>query len=176
VNIRRARPSESTALSELAIAAKSIWGYCADQLAEWADDLRISAESIVDEPTFVAEEGGRILGVVQLCTKKSPWAIEHLWVHPTATRRGAGSRLVRYVLSHAHHRGQRELNIDSDPQAEQFYLRLGARRLGEIAAPINGQPSRVRPQLVVSTENVADPSIDEGLSGPRSSNTPQVKR
>jgi GNAT superfamily N-acetyltransferase len=155
MNVRRAVPSESQALSELAVAAKGFWGYPAAQLAAWASDLRISPESIISEPTFVAEVERRIAGVVQLSTKRVPWSIEHLWVLPSAARRGIGGQLVRHVIQYVHERGQRELLIDSDPEAEGFYIRLGARKVGEVAAPIEGQPGRVRPQFVVSTENAA---------------------
>lgn len=155
MNVRRALPSESKALSELALAAKGLWGYSAEQLAVWANDLRISPASIIFEPTFVIEEDDHIAGVVQLNTKDAPWSIEHLWVHPAAGRRGIGSELVRHVLRYARERGQRELHVDSDPQAEEFYLRLGGCKVGEVAAPIEGQPYRVRPQLLVSTENAA---------------------
>jgi GNAT superfamily N-acetyltransferase len=153
VNVRRALPTESQALTELAFAAKALWGHSEAQLSTWANDLRISPKSILSEPTFVIEEEHGPVGVVQLGTKIRPWSIEHLWVHPSAVRRGLGSQLVRHVLRYARERGQSELQVDSDPQAEQFYLRLGARRVGEVAAPIEGQPSRERPQLVFSTEN-----------------------
>jgi hypothetical protein len=43
----------------------------------------------------------------------------------------------------------RPATIDSDPNAEPFYLACGAERTGAIPAPIAGQPARVRPQLVV---------------------------
>jgi GNAT superfamily N-acetyltransferase len=155
VNVRRALPGESQALTELAFAAKALWGHLEAQLRAWANDLRISPESILSEPTFVIEEERGLVGVVQLGTKNRPWSIEHLWVHPAEVRRGLGSQLVRHVLRYARERGEPELQVDSDPQAEQFYLRLGARRVGEVAAPIEGHPSRVRPQLVLSTENAA---------------------
>jgi predicted N-acetyltransferase YhbS len=153
VKVRRAHPSESRALSELALQAKSLWGYSAAQLASWASDLRISPESITSEPTFVVEEEGGLVGVVQLSTIEFPWSIEHLWVHPSAGRRGVGCQLVRHALRYAREQGQAELRVDSDPQAERFYVRLGARKVGEVPAPVEGQPGRVRPQLLVSTEN-----------------------
>lgn len=147
MNIRRAHPTESEELSRLAIASKASWGYSAEQLAIWSPELRISPESIANEPTFVAEEQGRLLGVAQLDTKVMPWALECLWVHPSATGRGVGGQLVRHTLDYARTRGSSELRVDADPHAEGFYLRLGARRVGAVAAPIAGEPSRVRPQL-----------------------------
>lgn len=158
VRVRRAHPSESQALSDLALRAKALGGYSQAQLASWASELFISPESIAAEPTFVAEADRGLVGVVQLATHASPWEIEHLWVHPSAMRQGVGSRLVQQALRYAHRQGQRELRVDADPLAEQFYVRLGARRIGEVAAPIEGEPSRVRPQLVVSTAHAAPPS------------------
>jgi GNAT superfamily N-acetyltransferase len=155
VKIRPALPSEARALSDLAVASKALWGYSGAQLSAWRNELRISPESIASEPTFVAETESGIAGVVQLHTGTIPWAIEHLWVHPSAGRRGIGSQLVRHAIRHAREHGRAELTIDSDPQAEPFYLRLGARKVGEKAAPIEGQPGRVRPQLVITTENPA---------------------
>ena len=155
MNLRLARPSESEELSALAITAKALWGYSPQQLAGWANQLRISQESIATVPTFVVEEHGRLVGVAQLSQESTRWAIECLWVHPSSIRRGVGKRLLQHVLAYARSHGQTELRVDADPNAEAFYLRLGARRVGEVAAPVLGQPRRIRPQLVVSTENAA---------------------
>ena len=155
MNIRRALSSESEELTALAVRAKGVWGYSPRQLSAWATDLRISSESIAGQPTFVAVDHGRILGVVQLDSQVLPWQVEHLWVEPSASRRGIGSALIRHVVAHAASHGQKELHVDSDPNAEQFYLRLGARKVGAIPAPIEGQPSRQRPQLILSTEHAA---------------------
>jgi ribosomal protein S18 acetylase RimI-like enzyme len=155
LNVRPALPGESQELCELALASKGSWGYSEAQLAAWADDLHISPESIVAEPTFVLQDESRIAGVVQINTKVVPWSIEHLWVHPSSGRRGIGRQLVEQALRYSRERGQGELQVDSDPHAEQFYLKQGARKVGEVAAPIEGQPNRVRPRLLLSTRNVA---------------------
>jgi hypothetical protein len=39
------------------------------------------------------------------------------------------------------------LRVDADPHAERFYLACGAVSIGTVAAPIAGQPDRVRPQF-----------------------------
>lgn len=155
MNVRGARPAESEELSALAASAKALWGYSPQQIALWSSELRISRESIVSALTFVAEEHAHPVGVAQLDTKTVPWAVECLWVHPSAVRRGVGTLLVRHLLAHARASGQSALHVDSDPNAEAFYLHLGARRVGEVAAPIEGQPNRKRPQLMLSVENAA---------------------
>ncbi len=148
--IRPAHPSESDALTSLAFASKAFWDYPPEQLDAWSSELRVSPESILSEPTYVAEDQSCILGVVQLKTSSTPWQVECLWVHPDGTRQGIGTRLIREAVAYALAHGQRELHIDADPNAEGFYLGIGARRVGVLSAPIAGNPQRVRPQLMLA--------------------------
>lgn len=150
MNIRRAFPSESDQLSAIALASKGHWGYSPQQLGAWQRDLQITSESIAAQPTFVAvSDDNELLGVVQIGCDALPWRIEHLWVRPASAGSGVGSRLVHHALAHARAHGQHELHVDADPHAEAFYLHLGARRIGTVAAPVEGEPARVRPQLVI---------------------------
>ena len=43
--------------------------------------------------------------------------------------------------------GRTSLAIDSDPNAEPFYLACGALRFGSVPASLRDQPDRFRPQL-----------------------------
>ena len=63
-----------------------------------------------------------------------PWGermdLLHLWVLPEAMGRGVGRSLFRHALERARILGFRELEIESDPNAEGFYRRIGAHRVG----------------------------------------------
>ena len=150
MTIRPADPGESDALGRLAREAKAFWGYSAAQLDLWRDDLAVSPASIRRFPTFVAEVDGAVGGFLQVSTDASPWELEHLWVGPRHMRRGVGRALLARAVEAAARAGQTMLAIDADPHAEAFYLAVGARRIGEIAAPIAGQGDRVRPQLLLA--------------------------
>lgn len=147
MTIRAARCDEADVLSRLARVAKAVWGYSAAQLERWRDDLTASPESIRRWPTFVAERDGAVAGFIQLNSDGAPWQIEHLWVAPRHLRRGVGRALLSRAAEAAAAKGQTLLAIDADPNAEPFYLAAGATRVGEVAAPIDGQPDRVRPLL-----------------------------
>ncbi len=136
--------------------AKAMWGYAPKLLSAWAADLRIAADSIASQPSFVAADHNGIVGVVQLDAQVCPWQVKHLWVEPSAARRGIGRALVQHAAGHAASHGQKELCIDADPNAEQFYLRIGARRVGVVPAPIEGEPDRQRPQLMLRTEHPSE--------------------
>ena len=59
-------------------------------------------------------------------------------------------RRARELFEHARavaaEAGASALEIDADPNAEAFYLKMGAVRVGEVRSEIDGQP-RVRPLL-----------------------------
>ena len=150
MNLRRGVREDVPVLDAIALAAKAHWGYTAKQLEAWSQDLRVDPDTLATAPVCVAEEYGQPLGFVQVGTDTQPWELEGMWVHPHHMGKGVGKALLRWARQYAAANGQRELAIDADPNAEQFYLSCGAQLVGSIAAPIPGHPQRVRPQLRLS--------------------------
>lgn len=147
MKIRPATVHETQVLSRLAVEAKAAWGYPRTQLRAWQNALTVTRNSIERLPTFVTEVGGENAGFYQLATSPSCWEFEHFWVRPRFMRQGIGRAMLFHAAALAKDAGLTELAIDSDPNAEGFYVACGARRVGVIPAPTEGDPSRVRPQL-----------------------------
>jgi len=147
MNIRPAQEHEAEALSALALQAKAHWGYSADTIESWREDLSISGDTIASRPTFVATVGDGIAGFYSLAPSTQSWKLDHLWVLPQLMDRGIGRALVAHALETAVRGGASCVTVDADPNAESFYLACGAERCGEVPAPISGRPKRVRPQL-----------------------------
>lgn len=151
MHIRRAKPEEAEALGAVAWAAKASWGYSAAQLESWREALAPSVESVRSPPTYLAELHNKLAGFYQLNVSSQPVELEHLWVHPKFMRQGVGRALLAHAVEYLAGSGAASLHIDSDPNAEPFYVACGAVRIRVLAAPIDGQPNRVRPQLRLST-------------------------
>lgn len=151
MHIRAAVPADVEVLSRIALAAKASWGYSPSELAAWHAQLVVTAESLERWFTFLLEVEGKAVAFAQVSPESNPWEFQALWVLPQYMHRGFGRALVRHAAAHAAARGQAVLAIDSDPNAESFYLRCGARVVGQVPAPIEGSPSRVRPQLILAT-------------------------
>jgi len=149
MQIRRAAAKDVDALSALAMRAKAHWGYAPAQLEGWSDSLRQSVDSVRTRPVFVAELEGKMAGFYALLARGDACALDDLWVAPDCMNRGVGRALVAHARETAAALGAASLHIDADPHAERFYVACGARRVGELTAPIEGQPDRVRPQLVL---------------------------
>jgi GNAT superfamily N-acetyltransferase len=69
--------------------------------------------------------------------------LEHVWVDPASHGRGVGRALVEHALAEAHG----VIAVVADPNAEEFYVKLGAHRVGEIFAPMPGAPARKLPLM-----------------------------
>jgi GNAT superfamily N-acetyltransferase len=143
IEIRRAVPEDSERATEVARAAKAHWGYPAEWLARWWDDLSISADTIVRHPTFVASVGGEVVGVYQVQEGEVGAVLDHVWVDPRHHGCGVGRALVEHALAQSHG----VVAVIADPNAERFYIKLGASRVGDVAAPMPGAPDRTLPLL-----------------------------
>jgi len=151
MNIRVATPDDAEALSRISMQAKANWGYSRKQLEIWRSDIAVDRDSVRKMPTYVVEINGRIAGFYQLQMNSSPPELDHLWVDPDHMKQGIGRALVKHALALLASRGVKEVAIDADPNAENFYASIGARRVGLLPAPIEGHESRVRPQLRLET-------------------------
>ena len=145
IAIRRATPTDSERATELARAAKAHWNYPAEWLEFWRADLAITAEMIDRHPTFVASLDDRVVGVCQLQAADERVMLEHVWVDPAVHGRGVGRALVE----HARNSAKGVMMVVADPNAEGFYIRLGARRVGDVAGPMPGAPDRTLPLLEI---------------------------
>ena len=144
-SIRRARPDEAAALSELAMRSKAHWGYDAEFLAACRDDLALSREDIASSPVYIVADGvDAPLGYYRLVIQGDGVAVlDALFVEPAAMGQGVGGRLWRHAVSTAARLGCSEMVWQSDPQAEGFYLAMGARRAGETESTVT--PGRILP-------------------------------
>jgi len=150
VHIRAADPGEHRLLSEIAYHSKAHWGYSSADLDAWHHDLTVTRESVLERTTLVAEVNGAVAGFCQQHLEASHAVLDHLWVLPAFMGRRVGAALLAHAAQHARAGGAREMRIDTDPHAEAFYASQGAVRVGQVSAPIEGQPHRVRPQLVLA--------------------------
>jgi GNAT superfamily N-acetyltransferase len=139
MRIRRGLPGEVAALTQIAHEAKRHWGYPENWIEHWHDDLTISAEFVATNQVFVAEEDDQILGFYALILRQEKAELDHLWVAPEHIGSGVGKQLFLHALQNASRRSVSEIEILSDPNAEGFYRKMGAHRIGETVSEIEGE-------------------------------------
>jgi N-acetylglutamate synthase-like GNAT family acetyltransferase len=148
VKIRRALTEDAPALTRIAHEAKQHWGYPEHWLKHWQDDLTISPDFIAGNNVYVAESETGVLGFYALIIKQEKAELDHLWVTPQHIGTGVGKELFLHAMQHAARERVAEVEISSDPNAEGFYRKMGAHRIGETVSELDGQP-RTLPLLSI---------------------------
>lgn len=145
--IRPARPGESEALSRLTLRSKAHWGYDDAFLDACRDELLVTEDAIASGSVAVLETDRRSAGIYALAFVGEIAELELFFVEPRDMGRGYGRRLWDHAVEAARDAGATRLLIQSDPNAEGFYLRMGAERTG--SSPSASIPGRSLPVLEV---------------------------
>ena len=163
LQIRRATPDEADALTTLAHAAKRHWDYPEDWINHWKTDLTITPDFLAKNEVFVATIAADIAGCCALVLSPSLTELEHMWIDPKHMRKGIGRALFEHTKRRAEELGSNTLELSADPNAESFYERMGAKRIGEVPADVLGQ-SRVLPRMRIefSDKRGTSPTVREG--------------
>jgi GNAT superfamily N-acetyltransferase len=149
-------------LTEIAHAAKRHWGYPEHWIVLWREALTITPGFVSANEVYVAKQGVETVGFYALLIGAGRAVLEHMWVDPGCIGSGVGRRLFDHAVRTASSFGVAEIEIESDPNAEGFYRRMGARRTGEALSVLEGQP-RALPLLVLELPTLED--RQPGLEG-----------
>jgi GNAT superfamily N-acetyltransferase len=137
--IRRAVANDAAALTAIAHAAKRHWKYPEAWIALWQRDLTVSPEFIERYPVHAAVEADVLVGFYALTFASADCELEHFWVVPARMGTGIGRMLFEHAVERCRAIGAGRLWISADPNAEAFYRRLGARRVGDVPSTPAGR-------------------------------------
>ncbi len=143
VSLRPARPDEADALSALAFRAKGHWGYGEAFMEAARPELTFTADLLAARRVTVAEWDGSLVGfsIVDIGAGE----LSDLWVEPDHIGMGIGRTLWEDAVAALRAAETRAVRVVADPNAESFYLAMGARRVGEV--PSDAFPGRTLPLL-----------------------------
>lgn len=139
IELRDTRPTDAAQLSSIAKAAKRYWNYPEELLALWDGELTITPEYLADALAACAVVEDQPVAFYALRQTAGAWEIDHLWVLPEYIGRGLGKRLYAHALERLKGMGIRVARVASDPNAEGFYLKMGARRIGSVPSSPAGR-------------------------------------
>ena len=132
VVIRQAQSNDSTVLSDIAIRSKASWGYPPQWIHIWKNELIVTAQMLTENITFVAESNNTILGfsyIEQLPVDEISPA--RLFIDPPHKDKGLGKILWQTLLDEIKILNAAPFIIDTDPNAETFYLKMGGVKIGD---------------------------------------------
>jgi N-acetylglutamate synthase-like GNAT family acetyltransferase len=129
--IRKARREDCFHLTRIAHDAKRSWGYPEKLIRLWSADLTVTPEFVARHPVYCAVRDSNVVGFYALSGDGATRELEQMWVVPQHMGSGVGRLLFRHLCRHLSAAGVKRLRIASDPNAEGFYRRMGATRIGE---------------------------------------------
>ena len=138
-HIRRARPEEGRFLTELTLRSKAFWGYGQWFMESARQELEFQAGKFLpDFHVYMLEEQGVPVGFCSLIPiDGSTVELHDLFIEPLHIGKGYGKELWDYAVNLARGLGFSKLVLTADPNAEAFYARQGAVRIGEKASPVH---------------------------------------
>ncbi|MGF9769763.1 GNAT family N-acetyltransferase [Bacillus albus] len=134
MKIRKALLSEADELSELALYSKATWNYSEEFILACKEDLTITVEYIKNNFVYVLENDNTKIGFFSFL--RNDKALDFLYIHPRYKGKGYGKIMWKFVIEQANELGIKSFTIDSDPNAKGFYLKMGAKLIGETPSTV----------------------------------------
>jgi GNAT superfamily N-acetyltransferase len=131
MHIRRARSDEAASLSNLALRSKAYWPYSRDFMEACRGALTLTADYIDSSEVWLAEDRGRLIGFYGFEDDPIGVGLAYFFVEPETIGSGTGRLLFDHAVDRARTLGCAAMAIEADPFAEGFYVRMGAKRIGE---------------------------------------------
>ena len=150
--IEKPKPEEAEDLTRAVIASKKHWGYPDEWVDLWKDDLSVTPEAIRSREFYVGRNGEEVVfvySVRHISDRKCE--LEDCWVSPQYIGKGYGRILFEHLKGTLESLDCCKLVIVSDPNAEGFYLKMGAIRVGE-------KPSKLKDRVLPVLEYEIEPN------------------
>ena len=137
ITLRKAKPGDTTRLTEIAFAAKQTWNYPDEYMKQWKDELTITEDYLKENEVVVAEYRKKVIGFYSIVTLQADkdfgnvpvergfW-MDHLFIDPHYQKKGIGSLMVKRALDYCNENWIDVLKIFVDPNATGFYEKMGA--------------------------------------------------
>lgn len=149
MKIERARTEHASELTTIAISAKRHWNYPERWFEIWLPLLTISPDYISRNETWVAVVDTTMAGFYSLHKDGESLWLDNLWVLPEFMGKGIGKQLFQHALDRSRVFGASSLGIESEPNAQSFYEKMGAQKVGEHHSQVDGQP-RILPLMEIN--------------------------
>lgn len=141
---RRANSSDIASINNILRASKGYWGYDEFFMNSFMERYALSDKYIKDNAVYVMFNNKNIIGFFSLVLHADhSLELDHFFIRPECVRKGYGKQLWTICSSVARDLGAEEFTLWSDPQAEDFYAKMGCEKIGVKKSPF--MPDRYPP-------------------------------
>ena len=140
MEIEKASVNDHEILTEITKKSKAYWGYSEEQILKWNDNLTISKDYIENNSVYKLVNEDNIIGYYSYIVKEEKNVIlDNLFVLPEYIGKGFGKYLMTDFLNRVRNDKFEKITLDSEPNAENFYLKIGFKKIGEFETSIKNR-------------------------------------
>jgi N-acetylglutamate synthase-like GNAT family acetyltransferase len=140
MKIERANITDNEILTTITKTSKAYWGYSAEQIQKWDKNLTISQDYIRNNNTFKLVDHDLIIGYYSyLFEDEKVVKLDNLFILPEYIGKGFGKHLLLDFLNRIKETEIEKITLDSEPNAEEFYSKMGFVKIGEFETSIKNR-------------------------------------
>ena len=138
--IQKAIPTNHKILTEITKKSKAYWGYSEEQILKWSNNLTITEDYIKNNDVFKLINDNIIVGYYSYILKEDKNVIlDNLFILPEYIGKGYGKCLFLDFLNRMKEAKIERITLDSEPNAESFYSKMGFLKIGEFETSIKNR-------------------------------------
>ena len=140
MKIKKASINDHEILTEITKKSKAYWGYSEEQILKWNKNLTISREYIENNSVFTLVNNEKAIGYYSYIVRdEKNVSLDNLFVLPEYIGKGFGKYLMTDFLIRMKDEKFEKITLDSEPNAENFYLKIGFKKVGEFETSIKNR-------------------------------------
>lgn len=140
MNIQNAKTENHIRLTEITKKSKAYWGYSDEQMEKWNNNLTITRDYIEENSVFNLVDENQIIGYYSYFRlENNQVKLDNLFILPEYIGKGFGSFLMNDFVERMRNEKCQKIILDSEPNAEQFYQKIGFTKIGEFETSIKNR-------------------------------------
>ena len=137
MRIEKVNTTDSEILTQITKKSKAYWGYSAEQIQKWEVSLTISQDYIREHDVFKLVKDSVIIGYYSyLFEDGKNVKMDNLFILPEYIGKGFGKYLFLDFLNRMKEAEIQTIQLDSEPNAEGFYSKMGFVKIGAFETSI----------------------------------------
>jgi len=137
MTIQKAIPGDHEILTQITKKSKAYWGYSNEQIEDWSPFLTVTEEYIETNSVFNLMLDNQIIGYYSFFHEsENSIKLDNLFVLPDFIGKGFGKLLMNDFLVGLQDLSVQKVVLNSEPNAESFYIKFGFVKIGQIETSI----------------------------------------
>ena len=137
MTIEKAINTDHQILTQITRKSKAFWGYSDEQIEIWSEFLTVTSIYIDTNPVYKLAVENQIVCYYSFLNQDEKTAkLDNLFVLPEFIGKGFGRKLMEHFLFSLSKTNINKIILHSEPNAEQFYAKLGFIKTGQIETSI----------------------------------------